>query len=111
MNLTNYDDVLYNQLRERLEQWQTHDFEKQLNNNLYNVLVRVNWHKNIFVKKHTTLKIDSLISVLNGFEYCQKELKHIKRQMRLINISTLRTNFILLRTEHLINLTYKKIQQ
>jgi hypothetical protein len=111
MNLSNYEQANYQHLQDRLEQWQRYDFEKQLNNKLYNVLKRVNWHKNIFVKKHTTLKIGSLISVLNGFEYCQKELKHIKTQMRLMNISTLRTNYILLRTEHLINLTYKKIQQ
>ena len=66
MNLSNYEQANYQHLQDRLEQWQRYDFEKQLNNKLYNVLKRVNWHKNIFVKKHTTLKIGSLISVLNG---------------------------------------------
>ena len=111
MNLSNYEQANYQHLQDRLEQWQRYDFEKQLNNKLYNVLKRVNWHKNIFVKKCNDITIESLISVLNGFESAEKELKHIKRQFRLMNVSTLRVNFILLRTEHLINLTYKKIQQ
>ena len=54
------------------------DFEKQINNSLYEVLRRVNWHKNIFVKKCDSITIESLISVLDGFEKAEIELKLAK---------------------------------
>lgn len=111
MNLTTEQQARFQHLQDRLGKWEQDQFKNMLNNKLYNVLGRVNWHKNIFVKKCNDITIKSLISVLNSFEDAEKELKHIKRQFRLMNVSTLRVNYILLRTQHLINLTYKKIQR
>ena len=110
MNLSNYEQAQYKHLQDKLDQWQKEDFEKQLNNSLYEALIQLNWHKNIFVKKHTTLKIESLISVLNGFEKAEKELTHIKQQLRLIKADVTRVTKILNSTHKLINLTFKKIQ-
>ena len=110
MNLNNQQLEQYQYLKDKLDQWQTQDFEKEINNNLYEVLIQLNWHKNIFVKKHTTLKIESLISVLNGFEKAEKELTHIKQQLRLIKADTKRVSKILNCSNKLINLTFKKIQ-
>ena len=110
MILTTEEDAQYRYLRDKLDQWHKHDFEKEINSNLYEVLRQVNWHKNIFVKKHDTLKIESLISVLNGFEKAEKELNHIKQQLRLIKSNTTRVSKIINCTNKLINLTFKKIQ-
>jgi predicted transcriptional regulator len=110
MNLTPEEDSQYRYLKDKLDQWQRYDFEKEINNKLYEVLRQLNWHKNIFVKKHNNLKIESLISVLNGFEKAEKELTHIKQQLRLIKADTKRVSKILNCTNKLINLTFKKIQ-
>ena len=110
MHLSPEEDSQYKYLKDKLEQWQRCDFEKEINNGLYEVLIQLNWHKNIFVKKHTTLKIESLISVLNGFEKAEKELTHIKQQLRLIKADVTRVTKILNSTHKLINLTFKKIQ-
>jgi hypothetical protein len=110
MNLNNQQLEQYQYLKDKLDQWQTQDFEKEINNNLYEVLIQLNWHKNIFVKKHNNLKIEALISVLNGFEKAEKELTHIKQQLRLIKADTKRVSKILNCSNKLINLTFKKIQ-
>jgi predicted transcriptional regulator len=110
MYLNDQQLAQYKYLRDKLDQWQRYDFEKEINNKLYEVLRQLNWHKNIFVKKHNNLKIESLISVLNGFEKAEKELTHIKQQLRLIKADTKRVSKILNCTNKLINLTFKKIQ-
>ena len=110
MHLNNEELAQYKYLKEKLDQWQKEDFEKQINNSLYNVLKRVNWHKNIFVKKCDAITIESLISVLDGFEKAEIELNNIKQQLRLIKANTKRVTKILNSTHKLINLTFKKIQ-
>ena len=110
MYLNDQQLAQYKYLRDKLDQWQTKDFEKEINNKLYEVLRQLNWHKNIFVKKHNNLKIESLISVLNGFEKAEKELTNIKQQLRLIKADTKRVSKIINCTNKLINLTFKKIQ-
>jgi molecular chaperone GrpE (heat shock protein) len=110
MHLNNEELAQYKYLKEKLDQWQKEDFEKQINNSLYNVLKRVNWHKNIFVKKCDAITIESLISVLDGFEKAEIELNNIKQQLRLIKANTNRVTKILNSTHKLINLTFKKIQ-
>ena len=110
MYLNNEEQAQYKYLRDKLDQWQKEDFEKQINNSLYEVLRRVTWHKNIFVKKFDSITIESLISVLDGFEKAEIELNNIKQQLRLIKANTNRVTKILNSTHKLINLTFKKIQ-
>lgn len=110
MNLTREENAHYQHLKDRLEQWQRHDVEKEILNNVKGSLTRVNWHKNILIKKHKEIKIESLISLLNGFEKEVKELESLKQKLRLINANTLRCNFILSRTKQLLILTLKFIE-
>ena len=110
MHLNNEELAQYKYLKDKLDQWQKEDFEKQINNSLYEVLRRVTWHKNIFVKKCDAITIESLISVLDGFEKAEIELNNIKQQLRLIKANTTRVSKILNCTHKLINLTFKKIQ-
>lgn len=110
MYLNNEEQAQYKYLRDKLDQWQKEDFEKQINNSLYEVLRRVTWHKNIFVKKFDSITIESLISVLDGFEKAEIELNNIKQQLRLIKANTTRVSKIINCTNKLINLTFKKIQ-
>ena len=110
MHLNNEELAQYKYLKDKLDQWQKEDFEKQINNSLYEVLRRVTWHKNIFVKKCDSITIQSLISVLDGFEKAEIELNNIKQQLRLIKANTNRVTKILNSTHKLINLTFKKIQ-
>ena len=110
MNLTREEQAHYRHIQDRLEQWQRHDFEKELLNNVKASLNRVNWHKNILIKKHKEIKIESLISLLNGFEKEIKELENLKTKLRLLNVNTVRCNFILSKTKQLQLLTLKFIE-
>jgi hypothetical protein len=92
-----------------IEQWQKADAQDKLNKALYSVYLSIDWHKNILLTINTTLRIESLRSLLNAFKKHKKELESIKEKFKTMNVNSLRCNKLLLETNNLLDITFKKI--
>ena len=103
------DQAHYQHIQDVLEEWERHDTEQKILENLKNSLSRVNWHKNILLKKHSQISQKSLRSLLNGFEKEIYNLEDLQRKLRLINSKSLRCKTILSKTKQLQLLTLKFI--
>ncbi len=92
-----------------IEQWQKADAQDKLNKALYSVCLSIDWHKNILLTINTTLRIESLRSLLNAFKKHKAELESIKEKFKTMNVNSLRCNKLLLETNNLLDITFKKI--
>jgi len=101
-----YDQYHYQRQQEIIESWQIHDYTIQLNKRLRTVLIALNWHKNIFVNKHTELSNDSLKSIRNSFKKYLNEVKDIEIKLRLVNNYSKRVETIKNKINILILKTY-----
>lgn len=103
------DQAHYQHIQDVLEEWERHDTEEKILENLKNSLSKVNWHKNILLKKHSQISKKSLRSLLNGFKKEIDNQQDLQHKLNLINSKNLRCKTILSKTKQLYLLTLKLI--
>ena len=103
-------DAIMHHNKQMIEHWQHTEEQLKLNNALNSFYLSLEWHKNILLTINTTLRIESLESLLNAFEKLKGEFESLKEKFKLMNVKSLQCNKLLLETKQLIELTQKRIK-
>ena len=103
-------DAIMHHNKQMIEHWQHTEEQLKLNNALNSFYLSLEWHKNILLTINTTLRIESLKSLLNAFKELKGEFESLKEKYKLMNIKSLQCNKLLLETKQLIELTQKRIK-